>query len=90
MLEAETRAIPCSILRGGTSKGVFFNASDLPSDRNKIAKILSNVMGSPDARQVNGLGGATPQTSKVAIISKSEHPEADVDYLLLKSISRAS
>ena len=81
MLEAETRAIPCSILRGGTSKGVFFNASDLPSDRNKIAKILSNVMGSPDARQVNGLGGATPQTSKVAIISKSEHPEADVDYL---------
>ena len=77
----ETLAIPCSILRGGTSRGIFFAASDLPAERPAIAKILTNVLGSPDARQINGLGGATPQTSKVAIISKSDHPEADVDYL---------
>lgn len=77
----ETIAVPCSILRGGTSRGIFFSASDLPSERPAIAKILTNILGSPDARQINGLGGATPQTSKVAIISKSEHPEADVDYL---------
>jgi 2-methylaconitate cis-trans-isomerase PrpF len=68
-------------LRGGTSRGVFFSAGDLPTERPAIAKILTNVLGSPDARQINGLGGATPQTSKVAIISKSDHPEADVDYL---------
>jgi len=77
----ETVPVPCSILRGGTSRGVFFSASDLPTERPAIAKILTNVLGSPDARQINGLGGATPQTSKVAIISKSDHPEADVDYL---------
>lgn len=79
--ESETVAIPCSILRGGTSKGIFFSAADLPTDRNDIARILSNVLGSPDSRQINGLGGATPQTSKVAIISKSNLPDADVDYL---------
>ena len=79
--ENETQPIPCSILRGGTSRGIFFNALDLPTDRKKIAKILSNVLGSPDVRQINGLGGGTPQTSKVAIISHSSHPEADVDYL---------
>jgi len=78
---SETVPVPCSILRGGTSRGVFFHAPDLPSDREAIARILTNVMGSPDARQINGLGGATPQTSKVAIISKSDHPDADVDYL---------
>jgi len=77
----ETVAVPCSMLRGGTSRGVFFSAGDLPTERPAIAKILTNVLGSPDARQINGLGGATPQTSKVAIISKSDHPEADVDYL---------
>ena len=77
----ETVSVPCSILRGGTSRGVFFSAGDLPTERPAIAKILTNVLGSPDARQINGLGGATPQTSKVAIISKSDHPEADVDYL---------
>ena len=77
----ETVEVPCSILRGGTSRGVFFSASDLPTERDAIGKILTNILGSPDARQINGLGGATPQTSKVAIISKSQHPEADVDYL---------
>lgn len=77
----ETVAIPCSILRGGTSRGVFFHAPDLPADRDAIARILTNVMGSPDVRQINGLGAATPQTSKVAIISKSSDPRADVDYL---------
>lgn len=79
--KTETVAVPCSILRGGTSRGIFFNAADLPADRTRIAAILSNVLGSPDGRQINGLGGATPQTSKVAIISKSEQPDADVDYL---------
>jgi len=76
----ETDAVPCSILRGGTSRGVFFRIKDLPSDRDEIAQILLNVMGSPDARQINGLGGATSQTSKVAIIGPPTRPDADVDY----------
>ncbi len=68
-------------MRGGTSRAIFFRAENLPSSRPDIEKILRNVLGSPDARQTNGLGGATPQTSKVAIISKSEREDADVDYL---------
>lgn len=76
----ETRAIPCSVLRGGTSRGVFFRAEDLPADRELIEPVLLNVMGSPDVRQINGLGGATSQTSKVAIIGPASRPDADIDY----------
>jgi 2-methylaconitate cis-trans-isomerase PrpF len=74
------RAIECSILRGGTSRGVFFESSALPSRRKLIEPILLNVFGSPDMRQINGLGGATSQTSKAAIIGPPSRDDADVDY----------
>ncbi len=77
-----TDAVPvrCSILRGGTSKAVFFLANDLPAERAAIEPLLLNIFGSPDIRQIDGLGGATSQTSKAAIIGPSTRPDADVDY----------
>ena len=74
-------AIPCVFMRGGTSKGPYFLADDLPHDRAVRDRVLLAVMGSPDARQIDGLGGADSLTSKVAIVSKSARPDADVDYL---------
>lgn len=68
-------------MRGGTSRGPFFLASDLPGDPQLRDEVLLAVMGSPHDYQVDGIGGANPLTSKVAIISKSRNPEADVDYL---------
>ena len=77
-------------MRGGTSKGPYFLASDLPSDRDAIAKILLAVMGSPDVQQIDGIGGATTLTSKVAIVGASSHPDAQVDYLFAQvSIDKA-
>ena len=73
--------IPCMIMRGGTSKGVFFLENDLPQDAALRDQTLLQVMGSPDPKQINGLGGATSVTSKVAIVSVSKRPDADVDYL---------
>lgn len=72
--------IPCLIMRGGTSKGVFFLENDLPIDEKERDLILLNVMGSPDVKQINGLGGGASVTSKTAIISVSNHPGADIDY----------
>jgi hypothetical protein len=69
-----------SILRGGTSRGLFFLENDLPRERASIEPILLNVFGSPDIRQINGLGGATSQTSKAAIIGPPTRTDADVDY----------
>ncbi len=63
-------SIPCSIYRGGTSKAVFFLASDLPSDPEEKTSVLLRVMGSPDVRQIDGLGGADPLTSRIGIIHK--------------------
>lgn len=81
--------IPCTLMRGGTSKGPFFLASDLPSDVRLRDRVLLAVMGSPDARQIDGIGGADPLTSKVAIISRSSRPGIDVDYLFAQiSIER--
>lgn len=74
-------AIPCLMMRGGTSKGAYFLASDLPSDVAARDRILLAVMGSPDKRQIDGIGGADPLTSKVAIVSPSTRPGIDVDYL---------
>jgi 4-oxalomesaconate tautomerase len=68
-------------MRGGTSKGPFFNESDLPSDIATRDKVLLAAMGSPDRRQIDGLGGAHPLTSKVGIVSKSETPGVDLDFL---------
>jgi 4-oxalomesaconate tautomerase len=77
-------AIPATLMRGGTSKGLFFDARDLPADTSLRNRVLLAAMGSPDSRQIDGLGGAHPLTSKVAVISRSERPEADVDYLFLQ------
>jgi 4-oxalomesaconate tautomerase len=81
MMRASQTAIPCTLMRGGTSKGPFFLASDLPSDVQTRDRVLLAAMGSPDARQIDGVGGADPLTSKVAIISRSSRPGIDVDYL---------
>jgi 2-methylaconitate cis-trans-isomerase PrpF len=72
--------VRCSILRGGTSRGVFFLENDLPADRSSMEPILLDVFGSPDVRQIDGLGGATSQTSKAAIIGPASRDDADVDY----------
>ena len=64
-------AIPCTLMRGGTSKGPFFLASDLPSDPDVRDRVLLAAMGSPDVRQIDGIGGADTLTSKVAIVSPS-------------------
>jgi 4-oxalomesaconate tautomerase len=73
--------IPCVLMRGGTSRGPFFLASDLPADPQHRDAVLLAVMGSPHEYQVDGIGGANPLTSKVAIISRSQQPGADIDYL---------
>ena len=73
--------IRCMLMRGGTSKGAYFLKEDLPSDIAMRDDLLLRIMGSPDARQIDGIGGAHPLTSKVAIISKSSSPDSDVDFL---------
>ena len=72
--------IPAVYMRGGTSKGVFFHEDDLPADAAERERVLLAVMGSPDPRQIDGLGGADNLTSKIVIIAKSKRPDADVDY----------
>jgi 2-methylaconitate cis-trans-isomerase PrpF len=74
-------AIPCVMMRGGTSRGPFFLREDLPADDEAMKRVLLRVMGSPHVRQVDGIGGADPVTSKVAMVRRSTHPDADVDYL---------
>ncbi len=76
------RFIPATFIRGGSSKGVFFHAKDLPSDRAQIDPILLDVLGSPDpyGRQLNGMGGGISSLSKGVIIGPPTHPDADVDY----------
>ena len=76
--------VRCLWMRGGTSKGAYFLAQDLPSDPAARDALLLRVMGSPDPRQIDGIGGADPLTSKVAILSRSTKPGADVDYLFLQ------
>jgi 4-oxalomesaconate tautomerase len=73
--------IRCMLMRGGTSKGAYFLGQDLPSAPHARDRILLAAMGSPDPRQVDGLGGAHPLTSKVAIVSASDHPACDIDFL---------
>ncbi len=80
------RPIPAVQMRGGTSKGLFFHASDLPSDPELRDRVLLAAMGSPDIRQIDGLGGADPLTSKVAIVSPATCPDADVDYLFAQVV----
>ena len=72
--------LPVSIIRGGTSKGVYILQSDLPKDQTQWEAILLRLMGSPDKKQIDGLGGSQSVTSKIAIVQRSERPDADVDY----------
>ncbi len=73
--------IPAVFMRGGTSRGLLFHKKDLPKDKSLISKYLLKIMGSPDIRQIDGMGGGTSVTSKVCIISKSLESDVDVDYL---------
>ncbi|EFA70754.1 4-oxalomesaconate tautomerase [Cylindrospermopsis raciborskii CHAB3438] len=74
-------AIPCLLFRSGTSRGPFFLSGDLPDDHTTRDKIILATMGSPDERQIDGIGGATTLTSKVVIFSPSHHDWADIDFL---------
>ena len=79
--------VPATYIRGGTSKGVFFKLTDLPESAQVAGeardKLLMRIIGSPDpySKQIDGMGGATSSTSKTVILSKSTHPDHDVDYL---------
>lgn len=72
--------LPVTMMRGGTSKGIYILESDLPKNREEWDAILLRMMGSPDAKQIDGLGGSQSVTSKVAIVNRSEREDADVDY----------
>ena len=73
--------IPCLLMRGGTSRGPYFNAADLPAGQAQLAKALTAIMGAGSLLQVDGIGGGQPTTSKAAILSRSKHAWAEVDYL---------
>ena len=80
----DSAGIRCMVMRGGTSKGAYFLADDLPADQAERDDLLLRIMGSPDPRQIDGIGGAHPLTSKVAVVSPSDVPGVDVDYLFLQ------
>ncbi len=84
MSERSSAGVRCLWMRGGTSKGGYFLAEDLPADPAARDAFLRRVMGSPDPRQIDGMGGADPLTSKVAVVSPSERAGVDVDYLFLQ------
>ena len=84
------KAIPCTLMRGGTSKGLYFHIDALPRERAARDRVLLAAMGSPDLRQIDGLGGAHPLTSKVAVVGPASRGDADVDYLFLQvSVDKA-
>ncbi|MDR2322771.1 MAG: 4-oxalomesaconate tautomerase [Microbacterium sp.] len=88
---ARPEGIRCMLLRGGTSKGAFFLASDVPADPAERDDLMLRLLGSPDPRQIDGLGGGHPLTSKAAIVSVSEDRDADLDYLFLQvGVDRAT
>lgn len=76
----EIYRVPAVIMRGGTSKGVYILEKDMPAEREKWDSLLLRIMGSPDKKQIDGLGGSQSVTSKVAIVGPSSRPDADVDY----------
>jgi len=76
--------VRCMVIRGGTSKGAYFLAADLPEDHTARDAFLLSMMGTPDIRQIDGIGGAHPLTSKVAVVAPSADDEADVEYLFLQ------
>jgi methylitaconate Delta-isomerase len=80
MRHGDQVGVRCVFMRGGTSRGVFLHEADLPDDPVRREKLILGIYGSPDVRQIDGLGGATPLTSKVAIVGRSARPDADVDF----------
>lgn len=77
-------AVPCSLIRGGTSRGAYFLASDLPRDPAARNALLTRIMGGPDALQIDGIGGGHPLTSKVAVVRACDDTDIDVSYLFLQ------
>jgi 4-oxalomesaconate tautomerase len=82
--------IRCMVMRGGTSKGLYFLADDLPADEVSRDDLLLRIMGSPDPRQIDGMGGAHPLTSKVAVVGGGTEETADVDYRFLQVVVDAA
>lgn len=80
----DLQKIPCILMRGGTSKGPYFLASDLPNDPKERNELLIRLMGSPDIRQIDGIGGATSVTSKSVVISPSSEDGIDIDYKFIQ------
>jgi 4-oxalomesaconate tautomerase len=80
----EAAGVRCMLMRGGTSKGAYFLAEDLPAEPSHRDDLLLRIMGTPDPAQIDGLGGAQPVTSKVAVVSAATGPDRDVDYLFLQ------
>ncbi|MCC6982802.1 MAG: 4-oxalomesaconate tautomerase [Bauldia sp.] len=84
-------SLPCTMMRGGTSRGVFFRSADLPDDPARRDQVLIAALGAPHPLQVDGIGGGHPLTSKVAIVGPPSVPNADVDYLFAQvNVDRAS
>jgi len=83
-MSSNSLGIPCMLMRGGTSKGAFFLAEDLPDNEGDRDSLLLRVMGSPDPRQIDGVGGAHPLTTKVAVVATSERDDVDLEYLFLQ------
>jgi 4-oxalomesaconate tautomerase len=84
-IDTGSDGVPCVLMRGGTSKGAYFLASDLPADPEARDDLLLRLLGSPDPRQIDGIGGGHPLASKVAVVSRCPDPAiADVDYLFLQ------
>ena len=76
--------VRCMIMRGGSSKGAYFLRDDLPADPAERDELLLRIMGTPDPRQIDGIGGAHPLTSKVAIVAPASDDRADLEYLFLQ------
>lgn len=85
-MSGAAEGIRCMMMRGGTSKGAYFLREDLPDTAEQRNALLLAIMGSPDARQIDGIGGAHPLTSKVAVVGPSSRDDADVDYLFLQVV----
>ena len=76
--------VACMMMRGGTSKGAYFRREDLPADPARRDDLILRIVGSPDSRQIDGIGGAHALTTKVAVVGAATRPDADVDYLFLQ------
>ena len=79
-----SEGVPCMLMRGGTSKGAYFRSQDLPGDPAQRDDLILRIVGSPDPRQIDGIGGAHPLTTKVAVVGPPSGPDTDVDYLFLQ------